>query len=75
MSDTTGNYCIEKRSLERTIASILIIGTPKEAYMIPVDELKKLVQGYTPRQTGDTPDNLSYLIPKTVFIPLAKRFL
>lgn len=75
MSDKTGNYCIELNWLSHTIASILLIGTPIEAWMISVDEVKKLVEDYTPRQTGDLLTNLSYLIPKQVLINKATRFI
>ncbi|MDQ3816138.1 MAG: hypothetical protein M3362_00420 [Acidobacteriota bacterium] len=76
LSDSTGNYCIEKRWLEHTIASILIIGTPQEAYMIPVDDVKELVKGCTDvRQVGDQATNQGYLFPKYQIIAKAKRFI
>jgi hypothetical protein len=76
MSDTTGNYCIEKRWLEHTIASILIIGTPQEAYMIPVDEVREMVKGCTDiRQVGDQQTNQGYLFPKYQVIEKSQRFI
>lgn len=75
MSDTTGNYCIEKRWLSHTIASILIIGTPTEAYMIPVDEVRELVKTCIDvRQVGDQATNQGYLFPKYQIIAKAKKF-
>jgi hypothetical protein len=76
LSDTTGNYCIERRWLQHTIASILIIGTPQEAYMIPVDEVRELVKTCTDiRQVGDQQSNTGYLFSKHQIIAKAKRFI
>lgn len=75
-SDKTGNYCIELRWLDHTIASLLIIGTPLEAWMILVDEVRKLVkESNNIRQTGDSLNNFSALIPKSKLISKATRFI
>lgn len=76
MSDKTGRYCIELRWLDHTIASLLIIGTPLEAWVISVDEVKKLVAECNDfRQTGDRQDNISALISKPALIARATRFI
>jgi len=67
MSDLTGNYCLEKASLDHTKSSVLIIGTPKEAYALPMDIARALFNQYPKRQTGDLANNYSALIPKSVF--------
>lgn len=41
MSDKTGNYALEQASLEHTQSSVLIIGTPEEAYAIPMTVSQK----------------------------------
>lgn len=75
-SDETGNYCIEHQWLKHTLASLLIIGTPKEAYMIPIDEVRKIVSGWKDvRDVGDQQLNFSSIIPKHLIINKAKRFL
>jgi hypothetical protein len=67
MSDATGNYCLERKSLLQTQSAYLIIGTPQEAYTLPMNEARKLYNEYPKRQTGDFQSNISALIPKTVF--------
>lgn len=42
MSDITGNYCLEQKSLEQTKSDYLVIGTPNLAYILPVEEARKL---------------------------------
>jgi Holliday junction resolvase-like predicted endonuclease len=73
MSDQTGRYAIENRWLSHTVASLLIIGTPKEAYMIPVDQVRKLPGREV--QMGDTLDNRGKLVEKADLISKAIRFL
>ena len=67
MSDKTGNYALEQRSLEHTQSSVLIIGTPQEAYAIPMDTARELCNIYPKRQTGDFAFNFSALVPKEIF--------
>lgn len=68
LSDSTGNYALEKKSLEQTQSDILIIGTPKELYALPMDTARKLYQAFPKKQTGDYQNNISALVPKQVFI-------
>lgn len=74
-SDETGNYAIEKKWLDETIASLLIIGTLDEAYMIPVDDVRELVKGCYFRQMGDSPLNEGWPVYKPMLINKAQRFL
>jgi hypothetical protein len=75
MSDTTGNYCLEQKSLTQSKSHILVIGTPHELYALPMNTARELFNEYPKRQTGDFADNMSALIPKSVLInhPLTKR--
>jgi len=68
MSDTTGNYALEEKSLAQTQSQYLVIGTPNQAYLVPIAEARKLFNQYPKRQTGDFADNYSALVPKTAFI-------
>jgi hypothetical protein len=68
MSDQTGNFCLESKSLEQTKSDYLIIGTPELAYILPMDTAKQLFNKYPKRQTGDFAWNYSALVPKTAFI-------
>jgi hypothetical protein len=67
MSDKTGNYALEQASLEHTQSAVLIIGTPQEAYAIPMDTARELFNKYPKRQTGDFIWNISALVPKQIF--------
>lgn len=67
MSDTTGNYCLEQKSLEQTQSDYLIIGTPNLAYILPIEEARKLFNEYPKKQTGDFYYNFSAIVPKEVF--------
>jgi len=67
MSDRTQNYCLERASLEHTQSDYLVIGTPREAYILKMNEARKLFNQYPKKQTGDIPDNVSAIVPKTVF--------
>lgn len=67
MSDTTGNYCLEQKSLEQTKSDYLIIGTPNLAYILPIEEARKLFNEYPKKQTGDFEWNYSAIVPKEVF--------
>jgi|GEM_PF-2773708 len=68
MSDQTGNYCLERKSLLQTQSAYLIIGTPQEAYILPMNEARRLYNRYPKKQTGDVPDNISAIIPKEKFL-------
>lgn len=68
MSELTGNYAIEKKTLEQTQSDILIIGTVQECYALPMDTARKLYQAFPKKQTGDQLSNLSALVPKSVFV-------
>jgi len=75
-SDETGNYCLEKKSLDNTIASLMVIGTPQEAYLIPIDEVRKLFNEATDiRDVGDIRGNYSAIIPKYKLIERAQKFI
>jgi hypothetical protein len=75
-STETGNFCLEKQSLDNTIASLMVIGTPQEAYLIPTDEVRKLFHEATDiRDVGDQRGNYSAIIPKWKLIEKAKRFI
>jgi hypothetical protein len=67
MSDKTGNYVLEQASLEHTQSSVLIIGTPSEAYAIPMDTARELFNQYPHKQTGDFWWNVSAIVPKKIF--------
>jgi hypothetical protein len=67
MSDQTGNYCLERKSLLQTRSAYLIIGTPQESYIVPMNEARRLYNEYPKRQTGDFSDNFSAIIPKEKF--------
>ena len=67
MSDETGNYCLEKASLDHTKSDYLVIGTPNEAYLVKMDTARKLFTQYPHRQVGDFSWNEGALIPKSVF--------
>lgn len=67
MSDKTGNYALEQASLEHTQSTVLIIGTPREAYVLSMDEARKLFNEYPKKQTGDFAFNFSAIVPKQVF--------
>jgi len=67
MSDRTGNYALEQRSLEHTQSSVLITGTLQEAYAIPMNTARELFNQYPKKQTGDFAFNFSALVPKDVF--------
>jgi hypothetical protein len=64
LSDTTGNYCLEQKSLSQSKSHILIIGTREELYALPMETARELFNEYPKRQTGDFADNISALIPK-----------
>jgi hypothetical protein len=68
MSDRTGNYCLEEKSLEQTQSDYLIIGTPNLAYILPIATARQLFNEYPKRQTGDFAHNFSALVPKLAFI-------
>ncbi len=67
MSERTGNYCLEEKSLAQTQSDYLIIGTPTLSYILPIEEARKLFNEYPKRQTGDFLDNYSALVPCQVF--------
>jgi hypothetical protein len=67
MSDKTGNYALERASLEHTQSSVLIIGTPQEAYALSMEDARKLFNQYPKKQTGDFAFNFSAIVPKQVF--------
>src|SRR5687767_11194506 len=46
LSDITNNYCLEQASLEHTQSQFLIIGTPREAYVLGMDEARSLFNQY-----------------------------
>lgn len=68
LSDSTGNYALEAKSLQQTQSDILVIGTPRELYALPMDTARKLYQAFPKKQTGDHPNNISALVPKSVFV-------
>ena len=68
MSEKTQNYCLELASLEHTKSDYLVIGTPSLAYLITVEEARKLFNQYPHKQTGDFMWNVSALVPKQVFV-------
>lgn len=68
LSEKTGNYCLELASLEHTQSSVLIIGTPNLAWVLPMDTARKLFNDYPKKQTGDFPNNYSALVPKQIFV-------
>jgi hypothetical protein len=68
MSDSTGNYCLEKKSLDQSKSHILVIGTPQECYALPMETARKLYQDFPKKHTGDQQQNVSALVPKSVFI-------
>jgi len=67
MSETTGNYCLEQKSLEQTKSDYLIIGTPTLAYILPIEEARRLFNEYPKKQTGDFAWNFSALVPCEIF--------
>lgn len=67
MSDITGNFCIEKATLDHTTADVLILGTIHEAYAIPMDTARKLFNDFPKKQTGDLECNYSAIVPKRIF--------
>jgi hypothetical protein len=67
MSDKTGNYCLEFASLQHTQSTVLVIGTPNEAYALSMDEARKLFNQYPHRQVGDIFTNMGALVPKIIF--------
>jgi hypothetical protein len=68
LSDSTGNYALEGKSLQQTQSDILIIGTVRECYALPISTAKKLYNAFPKKQTGDQLYNISALVPKQVFI-------
>jgi hypothetical protein len=66
-SDRTGNYALELASLEHTQSDYLIIGTSSLAYILPIEEARKLFNQYPKRQVGDFLDNYAAIVPKQVF--------
>ena len=67
LSDITNNYCLEQASLEHTKSDYFIIGTPSLAYVLTVEEARKLFNQYPHKQTGDFAFNFSAIVPKQVF--------
>jgi hypothetical protein len=67
LSDITNNYCLEQASLEHTQSDYLVIGTLNLAYILPIEEARKLFNEYPKKQTGDFDCNLSAIVPKEVF--------
>jgi len=67
MSDITNNYCLEQASLEHTQSDYLVIGTPNLAYVLPMNEARKLFNQYPHKQVGDFIDNMAALVPCEVF--------
>jgi len=67
LSDTTGNYCLEQQSLEHTQSDYFIIGTPYLAYILSVEEARKLFNEYPHKQVGDFIDNMAALVPTKIF--------
>ena len=60
----TGNYALEKRSLEKSKADYLVIGVPGDAYFLPLETARTIYRAYPERQIGDHPDNRGVLVPK-----------
>jgi hypothetical protein len=76
MSDSTGNYAFEKKSLDQSQSDLFIIGTLKEAYVLTLDQAKWFYETATDiRQTGDQQTNYSALVPKFEVAIKAQRFL
>ena len=67
LSDITNNYCLEQASLEHTKSDYLVIGTKELAYILPMEEARKLFNEYPHKQTGDFAFNFSAIVPKQVF--------
>lgn len=67
MSDVTGNYCLEGKTLQVTQAHYLIIGTPKEAWILPIDTARSLYNIFPKRMVGDLPNNWAALVPRNIF--------
>jgi len=67
MSEKTGNYCLEQKSLEHTTSQFLIIGTRQEAYILSMDQARELFNQYPHRQVGDFYDNFAALVPRQIF--------
>jgi hypothetical protein len=72
-SNRTGNYALEKRSLEKSKADFLVIGTPSEAYFLPLETARTIYRAYPERRIGDSPDNWGVLVPKQELINYAQR--
>lgn len=67
MSDRTGNYCLEQKSLEHTQSDYLVIGTLNLAYILPMETARQLFNEYPHKQVGDFWDNMAALVPTKIF--------
>ncbi len=71
--DQTGNYALEARALTHSKSDILVIGTPKELWYLPMDKARELMNQYPQVQAGDMDNNPTALVPKNILISNAKR--